>query len=453
MADQPKDSISIGASSPRTSQDVGKRPSLDVSQAESAASHEPEPLEAKEEGPQGAHVNGDPPPTEISLSPPPLVEVTPAAEAAPPDGSLDLSEVHQPRLKQLETELDEIRRQHQEETHDYIEKIDALQSKLQYLSREATDAARKAIQTAPAGSVEKKLAEKDQQIAQLMEEGKNLGVTEQKHRSILKKLRSKMAEEEKEINELKAFKSKAEAELETLRIRAKRATELEKSQDALQKRANQAQRDLDAARAEAASKDKTISELKSQLSAASNDAEATTAKLNEETLTKERRKVSDLEEQVAALQVEKNLVADRAKLQANELKEKAERAAERARIVEVEMKSEVQIMESKLEAMRIRAEEASSGAIGDSQAKLLRQVETLQSQYSIASENWQGIEASLLARVASLEKDRDEALQRESDMRKKAREAVSLTNVRPMVFYPPADLCTRLSAPNATKKS
>jgi hypothetical protein len=75
--------------------------------------------------------------------------------------------------------------------------------------------------------------------------------------------------------------------------------------------------------------------------------------------------------------------------------------------------------------MRFQAEEASSGAGGDSQAKLLRQVETLQTQYSIASENWQGIESTLLARIGNLEKERDEALQRESDMRKKAREAVS----------------------------
>ena len=90
------------------------------------------------------------------------------------------------------------------------------------------------------------------------------------------------------------------------------------------------------------------------------------------------------------------------------------------------MKAEVQIMESKLEAMRIRNEETSSGAIGDSQAKLLRQVETLQTQYSIAGENWQGIETTLQARISNLEKERDEALQRESEMRKKAREAVSL---------------------------
>jgi molecular chaperone GrpE (heat shock protein) len=55
----------------------------------------------------------------------------------------------------------------------------------------------------------------------------------------------------------------------------------------------------------------------------------------------------------------------------------------------------------------------------------MRQIETLQSQYATASDNWQGIEASLLAKAANLEKERDEAQRRESEMRKKARDAVS----------------------------
>ena len=77
-----------------------------------------------------------------------------------------------------------------------------------------------------------------------------------------------------------------------------------------------------------------------------------------------------------------------------------------------------------MEALRARAEEVSTGSTGDAQAKLLRQVETLQNQYAVASENWQGIEASLLARVAGLERDRDEVSRRESEVRRKARETV-----------------------------
>jgi predicted nucleic acid-binding Zn-ribbon protein len=84
-----------------------------------------------------------------------------------------------------------------------------------------------------------------------------------------------------------------------------------------------------------------------------------------------------------------------------------------------------QNLESKLELLRSRSEEASSSATGDSQAKLLRQIETLQTQYSLASQNWQGIETTLTSRVAALEKDRDETAKRESDIRRKARDVNS----------------------------
>ena len=60
----------------------------------------------------------------------------------------------------------------------------------------------------------------------------------------------------------------------------------------------------------------------------------------------------------------------------------------------------------------------------------MRQIETLQNQYAVASENWQGIEGSLLARVSAVEKERDNISKREMDVRQKARETVSLGNSR-----------------------
>ena len=85
----------------------------------------------------------------------------------------------------------------------------------------------------------------------------------------------------------------------------------------------------------------------------------------------------------------------------------------------------MQMLESRLEALRARVEEASAGSNGDVQAKLLRQIETLQNQYSVASENWQGIEGSLLTRISALERERDDLSKREAEIRKKARETVS----------------------------
>lgn len=345
-----------------------------------------------------------------------------SSAAQPPSGAV--TELQEDRIKQLEKALEDLAVQQQEETHNYVEQIDALQAKLQYLAREATDSARKAAKEAP-GGLEKKLAEKDQQIAGLMEEGKNLASTEQKLRAIIKSLRSKIGENEKEISNIKTSKGKVEQELEAMRRKSRRADDLEKYQEELHRRIGQSQKEIDALKSEASNKDRTIADLKAQLQKSAEDKDALSKKVNEEALAKERKKVRDLEEQVSDFKVEKDLMVDRSKARENELQEKAERAAERARAVEVELKAEIQVMESKMESMRVMAEEVSSGAMGDSQAKLLRQVETLQTQYAIATENWQGIESTLLARISNLEKERDESQHRESEMRKKAREAVS----------------------------
>lgn len=338
--------------------------------------------------------------------------------------------LYEQRITELEKSLETSHAQHQEELHSHVERVDALQAKLLYLAREASEAARNAANAAPAGSQERKLAEKDQQVAQLMEEGQKLASTEQKHRSIIKKLRGELAVNEKEINNQKLARQKLENELIILRKRLDEQGDVEKVNAESQKLISQLRRDLEKVRAEITSKDNTIFDLKNRLREESDRAKSTAAKLNDQLREAGQERVKELEDAVAALQVEKGLLADRAKLQIAELQEKADRAAERFHSMELEMKGEIQILESKLETLRVRAEEASSGAVGDTQAKLLRQIETLQTQYAIASENWQGIEASLIAKSAALEKERDEALRRESEMRRKARETVSNQSCR-----------------------
>jgi TATA element modulatory factor len=333
--------------------------------------------------------------------------------------------LYEQRIAELEKSLEETQAQHQEELYSRVEQLDALRAKLQYLAREATEASRKDASVAPAGSLEKKLAEKDQQVAQLMEEGQKLAVNEQKLRTAIKKLRSQIAADEKELNEQKIWRHKAETELTDLRETARGLDDLRKASDDAHRAIAQLKRELDRTKSTLASKDETISNLKSQLREESERASTMSAKVNDQVREANQQKVKELEDTIAAMELEKSLAADRAKTQSNELREKAERAMERSRAVELEMKAEVQILESKLEAVRATAEEASSGAVGDAQAKLLRQIETLQTQYSVASENWQGMEASLLSRAANLERERDEALRRESDMRRKARESVS----------------------------
>ncbi|KAI8947123.1 hypothetical protein F4801DRAFT_25533 [Xylaria longipes] len=340
------------------------------------------------------------------------------------DDTVD-SSLYKERITLLEQTLEEVQVQHQEELHSHIERVDALQTKLQYLAREASEYARSAATNAPSGSSDKKIAEKDDQIAQLMLEGQKLASTEQKHRSIIKKLRTQLVANEKELNEQKVWRQKAEKELADLRRRIDESNDLEKATEETHELLSQSKREIDRLTVENEEKDRSIADLKSQLLEESEKAKSLAARADDYQREAGQKRVKELEDTVATLEVEKGLAADRAKLQVAEAREKAERASERARVMELELKGEVQVLESKLEALRARAEEASSGAVGDAQVKLLRQIETLQTQYSVASENWQGMEASLEARAANLEKERDEALRRESEMRRKAREAAS----------------------------
>src|SRR5690606_8820782 len=82
----------------------------------------------------------------------------------------------------------------QKELHGYVEKIDALQSKLKYLAKDAAESAKKAAASAEKGSIEKELLGKDERIALLLEEGQKLSMTELEHRTTIKKLRQQAAE-------------------------------------------------------------------------------------------------------------------------------------------------------------------------------------------------------------------------------------------------------------------
>ncbi|CAD6447625.1 3e64f891-d055-4e2e-8ecd-a095b720ce09 [Sclerotinia trifoliorum] len=325
-------------------------------------------------------------------------------------------------LNQLQTDYETSELQRQEEIHGYIERIDALQAKLQYLAKEGLESASNAKNAAPSGSLERKLAEKEQQVILLMEEGQVLSKKELTHMTTIKKLRAKVLENNKEVAETKKKQEKAEKEAASLAERLKRAEGAEKSLNERNSVINRLRKELDAIKIERDTKDTIIANLKAQLEDDAAQEKQAEAKVANEALEAEKKRVAELEDDISNLKIEKQLVNDRAQIQIKELREKMDREAENARIAALEMKNEQQMLESKLEVMRARAEEVSSGATGDAQAKLLRQIETLQTQYAVASENWQGIEASLTARATSLEKERDEATKREAEVRRKARE-------------------------------
>ena len=333
-------------------------------------------------------------------------------------------EEYEKMIEQMRSDYEAAELRRQEETHVYLERIDALQSKLHYLTKEAAEAAKTASVEAQAGSIEHNMATKDEKIALLIEEGQKLSQTELKHMSIIKKLRLKSTEDDKIVADYKRTTEKHEKLAQAAQERVKRAESAEQRALERLKSLGRIEKDLENVRADRDAKESLMQDLQIELSQATSAAKEAEVKANAEALSAEKRHAADLTDELTSIKTEKELAEKQHHNELRELKEKAEREKERARVAEIERQGEQNILESRLEAYRARAEEASAGQTGDVQAKLLRHVETLQNQYAVASENWQGIEGSLLSRVTTLEKERDEIAKREADIRRKARETV-----------------------------
>ncbi|KAJ5946480.1 hypothetical protein N7454_003319 [Penicillium verhagenii] len=298
----------------------------------------------------------------------------------------------------------------QDEIHGYIERIDALQSKLKYLAKEAADSAKIAAANASPGNC----------IAP--RRGQKLSKSEMDHRTAIKKIRQQLSDITKSQTELKKKNEKLERDFANSEAKAKRAEAAEKRATESLSSQTKTTKDYDAVSNERNALNQTVSEMKAQLSRALARAEAAEAKAHSDALDHEKRKADEMEEELANIKIDRDISDQKSKKEIAELQEKLDQEKERARMLEEELKGEQSVLESKMESLRTRAEEASSGATGETQAKLLRQIETLQTQYSVASENWHTLEGSLLSRLANVEKERDDTSRREGELRKKIRE-------------------------------
>ncbi|KAL4812372.1 TATA element modulatory factor 1 TATA binding-domain-containing protein [Aspergillus spinulosporus] len=420
LGSPPREIISLpgtGSGSPaaapsRTSHDSSSSPRV----SSEAAVPTPSEKDTSASAPTSEAGGGETDPSSTPKEPAPIDSgslaergITPANEEENSDG------LQQPDKTAVESEL-------QEEIHGYIERIDALQSKLKYLAQEAAESARKAAATAEPGSVERQLREKDERIALLLKEGQKLSKTEMDHRTLIKKLRQQLAENSKLQAEAKKKNDRLEKDLANAEARVKRAEAAEKRATGSLSAQTKAARDLETVTAERNALSQTVQEMKGQLARAVSRADAAETKANSDALEREKQRANQLEEELSSARIEREISEEKLKREIADLKETIEQEKERARVLEVELKGEQSVLESKMESLRSRAEEASSGVAGDAQVKLLRQIETLQTQYAAASENWQALEGSLLSRLANVEKERDEVARREAEARRKIRE-------------------------------
>ncbi|KEQ61727.1 uncharacterized protein M437DRAFT_51366 [Aureobasidium melanogenum CBS 110374] len=328
-------------------------------------------------------------------------------------------------LAQLRQENAEAEKQRQEEMLANLERIDALQAKLQYLAKETVAAAKEANSSSQATPQERKLAEKDERIALLMQEGEKLSKVEMRQGATIKKMRLKTQQDEKAMADLRKRLARLEDSESDLKQRLKRSEQIEKQSAERLKQYSNLEKDVENRKSELASSNATIASLRSQLLEAERKTEEAENKAKESVVHADANKLSAVQEQLEDAKLEKKLADDKWSAEVKRITEEARQQRQQASFRESELTNEISNYESRLEALRVRAEEASSDVGGDSQAKLLRQIETLQTQYSLAAENWRSIETSLNSRIAAIEKERDEAVKREADVRKKARDISS----------------------------
>ncbi|PUU82373.1 hypothetical protein B9Z19DRAFT_429050 [Tuber borchii] len=276
----------------------------------------------------------DPPP---ALPPPPEIIISPR-------GSLETNGYADVSHEDLETTITLLREdltlceaRRQEESHAAAERIDALEDKIRYLARESAEASRQKANGAPSG-LEKKLAEAQEKIALLLEEGEKLSKNELKLQNSIKKLRTKAQEEEKATAEAKRRAERAEKEAIDAKEKAKRAVENEKRASERVKGAVRLESEVEGLRREKESSASVIAELKGKLEEVTDRAEDAESRVQTEALEKERKVTVELKAEIERLQSEAALTEERLQSEVRDLKAKMERDTERARIMEEELK-------------------------------------------------------------------------------------------------------------------
>lgn len=246
-------------------------------------------------------------------------------------------------LSSLQEVHEETMRSHRDEMNSYLERIDALQSKLTYLSQQLVASAKTASGEANGTPQDKKLAEKDAQIAALMDEGQKLSKAEMKHMTTIKQLRARGQEQNKELTTLKQRLAKAEKSITEQSERAKRAEAKEKAAQDKLKIVDKIEKDINTIRAEREEANLTITELRRQLTEALTRAEDAEKRVKAGALEAEKRVTSSLQEDLDNLRIEKKLAEDRAKKEIQAAQEQAKSQQEKANVAEMELRGEIAV--------------------------------------------------------------------------------------------------------------
>ncbi len=270
-------------------------------------------------------------PNDIDASFAAVVERTGKAQRSAQEYEAILSQM------QSDYELSKIRRQ--EETHSFMERIDALQSKLQCLTEEALGTARTALTTASAGSLDKSLAEKDQQLALLVEDGEKLSKTGLRDMNIMKSLRSSILEDQKHFAGVRVRLQGAEQEVQNGNERTMWAEDFERELDG-SKSLSKVEIENESLKAELASQRVTAAGLSLKLAEVPHKSSAAESAAQTDALERERTNSSRLRDDLSKARIERELSEEKLRSEIRRVTKEAERGKGRARETEMELRRE-----------------------------------------------------------------------------------------------------------------
>lgn len=250
---------------------------------------------------------------------------------------------HETTISQMHSDYELAKVRRQEERHNYLERIDALQAKLQYLTKEAAEIAKRSANDAEAGSIEEELAKKDEKIALLMEEGQKLSQTELKHVNTIRKLRARSIEDEKCGIQNRRRVEDLEKVAQVAQERAKRAEVGEREETERVKALQRVINGLEKVKSECEISTSVIADLRQQAAQAKALNEANGASNYKSLFETEKRLTVGLRDEISNARIEKQLSEERHRAHIKDIVEKTDRKEEKARAVEQELRSELTV--------------------------------------------------------------------------------------------------------------
>ena len=246
-------------------------------------------------------------------------------------------------LERLRSNYEAVELKQQEDSHEYLERIDALEAKLHYLTNEALGVAKSGKGEASTGSWEEKLAARDERIALLLEEGQKLSQSELKHTTTIRKLRAKSVEDEMSISQHKNAAENFERLLQEEQERLKRLDVYEKEELERVRILHDREMELRNVKAENASRSSVIETLQRELIQARNSCDTIEVQKYKALYEAEREVTSKLRDELANVKLEADALHDRLRAELQVSSETAEREKQTAKKKEQDLRNELSV--------------------------------------------------------------------------------------------------------------